>query len=49
MSGANGSVSIHLAPVRDLDALAKKIDFGKVISIDPQKRVIEVIATTKAP
>jgi tRNA A-37 threonylcarbamoyl transferase component Bud32 len=49
MSGTNGSVSIHLAPVRDLDALAKKIDFGKVVSIDPQKRVIEVIAAAKAP
>ena len=49
MSGANGMLSIQLAPVRDVDGLAKKIDFGKVTSINPQKREIEVRATSKAP
>jgi serine/threonine protein kinase len=46
-SGNNKSLSIHLAPVRDIDALAKQIDFGKVTSIDPKTRAIEVLANSK--
>ena len=50
MSRSNTTLSIYLAPVPDLDALVKKIDFGKVTAIDPQKRVIEVnAAAPKAP
>jgi serine/threonine protein kinase len=48
MRRSNNTLRIDLAPVRDLDALAKQIDFGKVTSIDPQKRVIDVVAA-KAP
>jgi len=46
-SGNNKSVSVHLAPVRDIDALARQIDFGKVTSINPKTRVIEVLANSK--
>jgi hypothetical protein len=42
-SGSARSVTVILAPVRDLDGLAKQIDFGKVVKIDPAKRTIEVI------
>jgi serine/threonine protein kinase len=42
-SGGGRSVTVILAPVRDLDTLAKKIDFGKVVKIDPSKRTIEVV------
>jgi hypothetical protein len=43
VSGNKQSISVHLAPVRDLAEFAKKIDFGKVTSIDPNKRAIEVL------
>jgi serine/threonine protein kinase len=44
MSRSNATLSIYLAPVPDLDALVKNIDFGKVTAVDPQKRVIDVTA-----
>jgi hypothetical protein len=47
VSGNNQSISVHLAPVRDLEAFAKTIDFGKVTSIDPSKRTIDVLVNPK--
>jgi hypothetical protein len=47
VSGNKQSISVHLAPVRDLEAFAKTIDFGKVTSIDPNKRAIEVLVNSK--
>jgi serine/threonine protein kinase len=44
MSRNNGTLTIYLAPVVDLDGLAKKIDVGKLTGVDPQKRVINVTA-----
>lgn len=46
-SGSARSVSVILAPVRDLEGLAKQIDFGTVVKIDPAKRIIEVICTRR--
>jgi tRNA A-37 threonylcarbamoyl transferase component Bud32/HEAT repeat protein len=46
-TGSPMSLTIHLAPVANIDALAKKIDFGKVARVDPEKRTIEVIADAK--
>jgi len=42
--GGNGTLVVDLAPVRDLDAVAKRIDFGTVEKVDAGKRVIEVKA-----
>jgi hypothetical protein len=47
VSGNKQSISVHLAPVRDLEGFAKTIDFGKVTSIDPTKRTIEVLVNSK--
>jgi len=42
--GGNGTLVVDLAPVRDLDAVAKRIEFGTVEKVDAGKRVIEVKA-----
>jgi HEAT repeat protein len=42
-SGNERSATVILAPVRDVEAFAKKIDFGKVVKVDPAQRVIEVV------
>lgn len=42
-SGNDRSITVLLAPVRDVEALAKLIDFGKVAKVDPAKRQIEVV------
>jgi hypothetical protein len=48
--GAFNSLNIMVAPVDDLDAAADKIDFGKVTSVDRQRRVITIEADhTKLP
>jgi len=44
VSGNATTLSIQLAPVRDMEGLSKKIDFGKVTAVDPQTRTIEVAA-----
>ncbi|MEZ0267687.1 MAG: serine/threonine-protein kinase [Phycisphaerae bacterium] len=43
-SQANDVFSVHLAPVADLDALAKTVDFGSVTRVDAEKRRIMVTA-----
>jgi hypothetical protein len=42
MSISHDRVDVLLTPVGDLDALAAKIDFGTVVGIDRQKRLITV-------
>jgi hypothetical protein len=42
--GGGTSVTVHLAPVGDLQRLADRIDFGKVRNVDLAKRTISVDA-----
>jgi serine/threonine protein kinase/cytochrome c551/c552 len=42
-SGGGTSLTVLLAPVRDVEAFSKKIDFGKVVKVDPITRTIEVV------
>ena len=39
---AEGKTKFEVSPVKDVDAFAKKIDFGKVVRIDAEKRQITV-------
>lgn len=36
------SMTVNLAPVDDVEAFAKKIDFGKVTDTDVQQRLVKV-------
>lgn len=38
----DGETLIEISPVKDIDAFAKKIKFGKVLKVDPKTRTITV-------
>ncbi len=42
-TGFDGDVTMSIAPVKDIQAFAKKIDFGTVTKIDEKERAIEVV------
>ncbi len=41
-SSSGDSMTVKLAPVDDVEAFAKKIDFGKVTDTDLQQRLVKV-------
>ena len=43
-SAAGDTATVYLAPISDIDFYASKIEFGKVTSIDREKRIINVVA-----
>lgn len=47
--GSKNSQTIQLAPVRDIEAFAKKIDIGKVLGVDLEKRTIDLVIIPSPP
>jgi beta-lactamase regulating signal transducer with metallopeptidase domain len=43
-AGGGDTVTVHLAPIDDLDAFAARIDLGEIRSIDRERRRISVVA-----
>ncbi|HWB07717.1 MAG TPA: M56 family metallopeptidase [Pirellulales bacterium] len=43
-TGAGDTVTVHLAPIDDLEAFAGRIDLGEVRSVDREKRLISIVA-----